>query len=65
MPRLVDTWHCAQPQRAPDTLVSLCFVDDFTRVGHLRAISRTMVALPSTEDSIAISSHAGDRSVVD
>lgn len=21
---------------APDTLVSLCFVDDFTRVGHLR-----------------------------
>jgi len=46
---------------APDTLVSLCFVDDFTRVGHLRAISRTIVALLSTEDSIAVSSRAGDR----
>lgn len=50
---------------APDTLVSLCFVDDFTRVGHLGAISRTMVGLPSTEDSIAISSRAGDRPVAD
>lgn len=33
-----------------------CFVDDFTRVGHVRKISQTMVGFSSKEDSIAISS---------
>ena len=33
-----------------------CFVDDFTRVGHVRKISQTMAGFSSKEDSIAISS---------
>lgn len=46
-------------ERSPPFLTPcrpFCFVDDFTRVGHLRKISQTMAGFSSKEDSIAISS---------
>lgn len=69
------TWHCASLvslslsllERSPLFLTPcrpFCFVDDFTRVGHARKISQTMVGLSSKEDSIAISSlDRGERNL--